>query len=173
MNNTETTENMLKNLDINRTFHIKEENVDERRAQANLQIITKINCDFKLHKDKVAEIVQQAWQLEYLPEGTLVFRGKEKNIFVFKLQSRSDVLYPLSNNLWGVGPFVIVVQQYLLVLFQHLSTWISLQCGQSLLIFLLNAKVDRYHKILQAPWHPSSWWKILQKSIKLSHALGF
>lgn len=42
-----------------------------------------------------------------------MFRGKEKNIFVFKLQSRSDVLYALSKNLWGVGPFVVVVQQYL------------------------------------------------------------
>lgn len=47
------------------------------------------------------------------PECTLVFRGKERNIFVFKLLSRSDVLYALSRNLWGFGPFLLVVQQYL------------------------------------------------------------
>lgn len=98
---------------LNKVFNLTEEQIAEGRTQANLQIITKINCEFKLKKEKATEIVQQIWQLDYEPECTLIFRGKENNIFVFLLNSKSDVQYALSKNLWSIGPFLLVVQECL------------------------------------------------------------
>lgn len=78
-------------LSTNKEFTISDKNIEDIRNKSKTLIISKINCDFKLSKEKAKDIVQSIWKIGYEPDCTLVIKGNVKNIFTFCLNTQQEV----------------------------------------------------------------------------------
>lgn len=73
-------------LSTNKEFTISDKNIEDIRNKSKTLIISKINCDFKLSKEKAKDIVQSIWKIGYEPDCTLVIKRQCKEYLHFLSQ---------------------------------------------------------------------------------------